>query len=58
MGSYGEAGILEKVDNVAFLEVGPHLALAGPVRQILTQASSSAPYIAAMNRGEDCVESF
>lgn len=52
--------LLEHVENVAFLEVGPHPALAGPVRQILsTRAlSNRAPYIAAMSRGENCVETF
>ncbi|BCR92997.1 type I iterative PKS [Aspergillus luchuensis] len=52
--------LLDHVDNVAFLEIGPHAALAGPVRQILTAraSSNSVPYIAAMSRGEDCVESF
>ncbi|GKZ38794.1 type I Iterative Polyketide synthase (PKS) [Aspergillus brasiliensis] len=47
-------------DNVAFLEVGPHAALAGPVRQILTSRGSAnpVPYIAAMSRGENCVETF
>ncbi|KAI2820032.1 hypothetical protein CBS115989_3941 [Aspergillus niger] len=52
--------LLDHVDNVAFLEIGPHAALAGPVRQILsTRASANpAPYIAAMSRGENCVESF
>ncbi|RYP89225.1 hypothetical protein DL769_000149 [Monosporascus sp. CRB-8-3] len=50
--------ILDHMDNVAFLEIGPHPALAGPVRQILTEASSSAPYVSAMTRGKDCVESF
>jgi acyl transferase domain-containing protein/SAM-dependent methyltransferase len=52
------AGVLDQVDNVTFLEVGPHPALAGPVRQIMTQASSSAPYVGVMERGSDCVESF
>jgi acyl transferase domain-containing protein len=52
------SGILDQVKNVAFLEIGPHPALAGPVRQILAQAPSSAPYVSAMARGEDCVESF
>jgi acyl transferase domain-containing protein len=52
------SGILKHVDNIAFLEIGPHAALAGPVRQILTQASSSSPYISAMTRGQDCVETF
>jgi acyl transferase domain-containing protein/phospholipid N-methyltransferase len=52
------SGILDQFKDVAFLEIGPHSALAGPVRQILAAASSSAPYIPAMARNEDCVESF
>jgi acyl transferase domain-containing protein/SAM-dependent methyltransferase len=52
------SGILGSFKNVAFLEIGPHGALAGPLRQILTHASASAPYVSAMTRGEDCVESF
>lgn len=43
--------------NPVFLEIGPHSALAGPLRQI-TQESSVAPYISAMIRNQDCVESF
>lgn len=41
-----------------FLEVGPHAALAGPVRQILTQNSSSASYISTLTRRADSAESF
>lgn len=55
------SGVLEHFDNVAFLEIGPHPALAGPVRQILTThtaSGTSVPYVSAMARGEDCVESF
>ena len=52
------SSILGQMENVSFLEIGPHSALAGPVRQILTEASRSAPYVSAMKRGEDCVESF
>ncbi|EFE31625.1 polyketide synthase, putative [Trichophyton benhamiae CBS 112371] len=44
--------------NSVFLEVGPHGALAGPLRQIFTQASSSAPYISTMARNQDCTASF
>ncbi|WPH04990.1 polyketide synthase [Acrodontium crateriforme] len=50
--------VVEETENVAFLEVGPHPALAGPLRQILAEVSSSAPYVSAMTRGDDCVESF
>ncbi|KAJ9206236.1 hypothetical protein DTO021D3_4917 [Paecilomyces variotii] len=44
--------------NAVFLEVGPHGALAGPLRQILSQARSSAPYISTMARNQDCTASF
>ncbi|KAH7372241.1 putative polyketide synthase [Pyrenochaeta sp. MPI-SDFR-AT-0127] len=44
--------------TAVWLEVGPHSALAGPVRQTLTEVSSPAPYVAAMNRGQDCMTSF
>lgn len=50
--------ILEQDKNVVFLEIGPHPALAGPVRQILTQAAISAPYVGAMTRNEDSMVSF
>ncbi|KAL7916704.1 polyketide synthase [Trichoderma velutinum] len=52
------ARIVEHFDNVAFLEVGPHGALAGPIRQILTESSTSAPYAAVMARGANCVSSY
>ncbi|KAJ9306417.1 hypothetical protein DTO217A2_4156 [Paecilomyces variotii] len=45
-------------ENAVFLEVGPHGALAGPLRQILSQARSSAPYISTMARNQDCTASF
>ncbi|KAH1426141.1 hypothetical protein KXW31_006867 [Aspergillus fumigatus] len=44
--------------NAVFLEVGPHGALAGPLRQIFTQATSSAPYVSVMARNQDCNASF
>ncbi|KAL5046588.1 hypothetical protein BDW71DRAFT_207380 [Aspergillus fruticulosus] len=44
--------------NALFLEVGPHSALAGPVRQILTERSVLTPYVATLLRGADCTESF
>jgi acyl transferase domain-containing protein len=46
--------------NAVFLEVGPHSALAGPLRQILVARDSakSSPYVASMLRGQDCTESF
>ncbi|KAI0178953.1 putative polyketide synthase [Hypoxylon sp. FL1284] len=45
-------------ENAVFLEIGPHSALAGPLRQILSEYSNQSPYIASMLRGQDCTESF
>ncbi|KAF4976126.1 hypothetical protein FZEAL_7145 [Fusarium zealandicum] len=56
------AGIIRNVPNAVFLEIGPHAALAGPVRQIMAAASDgptpASPYFGAMARGENCAESF
>ncbi|KAM4065795.1 acyl transferase domain-containing protein [Hirsutella rhossiliensis] len=41
-----------------FLEVGPHAALAGPLRQILTHNSSSASYVSTLSRRIDSAESW
>ena len=41
-----------------FLEIGPHSALAGPLRQILITLESRAPYAATIVRGRDCSESL
>ncbi|KAI1173516.1 fatty acid synthase S-acetyltransferase [Nemania sp. FL0916] len=41
-----------------FLEVGPHSALAGPLRQIFTSLASPAQYVSVMARNRDCFESF
>ncbi|KAI1460402.1 fatty acid synthase S-acetyltransferase [Annulohypoxylon moriforme] len=44
--------------NAVFLEIGPHSALAGPLRQIFTEVSSPAPYVAAMARNQNCISSL
>lgn len=47
--------------NAVYLEVGPHSALAGPLRQILVANSEfggKEPYVASMLRGQDSTESF
>lgn len=44
--------------NIFFLEIGPHSALSGPLRQITASKSMMVPYAAAMIRNQDCVESF
>lgn len=41
-----------------FLDIGPHSALGGPLRQILAQESSRAPYASALSRNQNCVESL
>jgi acyl transferase domain-containing protein len=41
-----------------FLEIGPHSALAGPIRQILKANSrKNDTYVTALERGKDCGES-
>jgi acyl transferase domain-containing protein len=44
--------------NAVFLEVGPHAALAGPLRQIFTQASSLATHVPSLTRKQDSLEGF
>nr|APX44011.1 polyketide synthase [Pestalotiopsis microspora] len=44
--------------NAIFLEIGPHSALAGPIRQTLSEASKSAPYISTMLRGQSGTETL
>lgn len=39
--------------NVAFLEIGPHSALAGPLRQTLAHSKINAPYTATITRNQD-----
>lgn len=42
-----------------FLEMGPHGALKGPLRQISQEANRSKDiYVTAMTRGKDCTESI
>ncbi|CAG7923142.1 unnamed protein product [Penicillium olsonii] len=45
-------------NNTVFLEIGPHSAMAGPLRQIQTQHSNSSPYVSALTRNQNDVESF
>ncbi|CEJ86639.1 hypothetical protein VHEMI04162 [[Torrubiella] hemipterigena] len=54
------AGIVHypEIENELFLELGPHSALAGPLRQILTHNGSNAPYVASLVRNQHSVESF
>ncbi|KAL8376833.1 hypothetical protein RB595_007791 [Gaeumannomyces hyphopodioides] len=44
--------------NAVFLEVGPHGALAGPLRQIFAHTNSPLPYVSAMARNQDCIVSL
>ncbi|KAL0942745.1 polyketide synthase [Colletotrichum truncatum] len=42
----------------AFLEIGPHAAMGGPLRHIMAKSSASLPYISSMMRNQDCIESY
>ncbi|KAF9888394.1 hypothetical protein FE257_008672 [Aspergillus nanangensis] len=44
--------------NMILLEIGPHSALSGPLRQTQKQHSSSCPYVSALVRNQNDVESF
>ncbi|CAI7598432.1 unnamed protein product [Penicillium palitans] len=48
----------EDVANAIFLELGPHSALAGPLRQILTHESSSASYIPSLIRRQNSAQNL
>ncbi|KAI1128529.1 hypothetical protein F5Y10DRAFT_265029 [Nemania abortiva] len=47
-----------KFDNPVFLEVGPHAALSGPLRQILAKQSSKALHIGTLMRQQNSSRSF
>ncbi|WQF80921.1 Putative Acyl transferase domain superfamily, phosphopantetheine binding ACP domain, thiolase [Colletotrichum destructivum] len=53
---------LSKPNRAVFLEVGPHSAMAGPLRQIMAKVLpppvASLPYVSAMVRGRNCIESY
>ncbi|KXT04055.1 hypothetical protein AC578_4908 [Pseudocercospora eumusae] len=44
--------------NAVLLEIGPHSALAGPLRQICSHVSAPTPYVSAMLRAQNCTSSF
>ncbi|OQE44310.1 hypothetical protein PENCOP_c002G00914 [Penicillium coprophilum] len=44
--------------NMVLLEIGPHSALAGPLRQIQSHLSTSSPYVPTLVRKKDSTESF
>ncbi|CAA9966684.1 Beta-ketoacyl synthase [Pyrenophora teres f. maculata] len=46
------------IKNPVLLEIGPHSALAGPLRQILTAASSNAAYVASLVRRQNTAENL
>lgn len=48
----------EVTQNEVFLELGPHSALAGPLRQILTFESSNAAYISTLVRRQHSGENL
>lgn len=44
--------------SLFFLEVGPHAALAGPLRQILAKSSTKYTYVSCLNRGANPAQSL
>lgn len=45
-------------NNMVFLEVGPHSALASPLRQVQSHLSNTSPYASTLVRNQNDVESF
>ncbi|KAJ5104223.1 Acyl transferase/acyl hydrolase/lysophospholipase [Penicillium argentinense] len=48
----------EMASNMMFLEVGPHAALEGPLRQTQAEYSNSSPYASVLVRNQNDVESL
>ncbi|KAK9413714.1 hypothetical protein SUNI508_11657 [Seiridium unicorne] len=48
-----EALLIDHNSNNLFLEIGPHYALAGPLRQIFKQCQPDALYLSTLARGSD-----
>ncbi|KAJ5910086.1 Acyl transferase/acyl hydrolase/lysophospholipase [Penicillium tannophilum] len=44
--------------NMVFLEVGPHSALASPLRQVQSHLANTSPYASTLVRNQNDVESF
>lgn len=42
--------------NLIFMEVGPHTALEGPLRQIQAETTNSSPYVSTLLRSKNDVE--
>ena len=53
-----QAILAAQLQREVFLEIGPHSALAAPLRQILTELESQAFYTPTMVRGQDCSKSL
>ncbi|KAF2875795.1 polyketide synthase [Massariosphaeria phaeospora] len=50
--------IKSDLKNPIFVEVGPHSALAGPLRQIFQSENSTLEYVSSLSRGKDDTESM
>ena len=50
--------IFNERSNSLFLEIGPHSTLAGPIRQIASEARRTCPYVPTMVRNKDCQQSL
>lgn len=53
------SAILDEIpQDLTFLEIGPHSALAGPLRQIFKAKAAKCEYLSTLTRGEDSEHSF
>ncbi|USP74624.1 uncharacterized protein yc1106_01898 [Curvularia clavata] len=44
--------------DLCFLEIGPHSALSGPIRQALTEKSLKFPYVSCLHREQDADKTY
>lgn len=57
-GAVSQLLITDEVKNPIFVEIGPHSALSGPLRQIGESLGRSIPYVPAMVRKTDAYETL
>ncbi|KAK1988472.1 beta-ketoacyl synthase domain-containing protein [Colletotrichum cereale] len=50
--------VLDDFKSPAFVEIGPHSALAGPIRQILRLKNRTAQYIPTLVRSQDAISAL
>ncbi|KAL9110335.1 MAG: hypothetical protein Q9227_005066 [Pyrenula ochraceoflavens] len=50
--------LLEEADDLTILEIGPHSALQGPIKEVLRHSGNEAHYASLLKRNRDAAESI